>query len=77
MTRAEFLQAYPREPIKIMTGDSLATLEVTAEFPVGADEIACDACSADPGDTVFVDGGRAMCLQCFETYIRPYLMHKG
>ncbi len=65
MTRAEFVARHPRSPIQMR---DLETGWLLEEIPLGADEVICDLCSGDPGDTVVeMRSGRVMrgyCLAC-------------
>src|SRR4051812_39099822 len=48
ITRAEFLALCPRQPIRLT---NLVT-GAYEEFPMGYNEIYCDFCNDDPGETV-------------------------
>lgn len=77
MTRTEFLRRHPRAPFVIT---DLTTGE-REELPMGLDEIACDLCSIDPGDTVYVlyygrGGCRGYCGQCFHSRHARYCTPK-
>jgi hypothetical protein len=73
MTRAEFLTAHPREPLRL-----IADGKVT-ECALGSDEIICDFCDADPGDTTYVlyNGLKGICPACFQRVVKPHLIHEG
>jgi hypothetical protein len=71
MTRSEFLAAYPRTPVSV-NGELV--------FFASADEIACDGCNADPGDTVVTYGEpalRAYCLDCAWRSLYPHCAPAG
>ena len=70
MTRGEFLAAYPRGPIVISFPGSVEPDEV---YPMEPDQIQCDLCGADPGDTTYVlYGTRGYCPRCADEHIKPY-----
>ena len=76
MNRAEFLEAYPRTPIRIL-GFSPDRKRVLGQvIPVPKDTICCDACNQDPLDdiTVVPAGGHAYCRQCADRYVKPYYL---
>ena len=71
MTRPEFQERF-RPSQWTMTSES-----GTESFPVGREEISCDLCGADPGDTIFVwlygtGGCRGYCRACFQESKAPY-----
>jgi hypothetical protein len=65
MTRAKFLELFPREPIRIQDPRTGA---VVAQHEMEPDDIACDSCNDDPGAVVVVVGEMgelgAYCLKC-------------
>ena len=75
MTRTKFLERHPRQPIRLR---DLNTGEILSEESMGADEIWCDLCSADPGETVveavWENGSvvRGYCLTCATRSWFPY-----
>ncbi len=72
-TRAEFLEAFPREPIRIWSSGGKVS-----EIPLGADEIICDFCSADPGDAIFlIYGTKGICRECAARTVFPYVVEVG
>jgi len=72
MSRAEFLEHCPREPVRITDETG------TQEIPIGADEIQCDGRSADPEDLVYlIDGRRAWCKTCYEERLAPHRIGEG
>jgi hypothetical protein len=74
MTRPEFLAAYPRRPIRLSSLDGTRVTEI----PVGEDEIACDHCNADPGETIYVYAGlRSYCQKCYEKCWARYCVPLG
>jgi len=70
MTRAEFIHHHPRTPYRIT---DLVTGEYT-EYPVPPDEVVCDSCNGDCGDTVVVlgEGLRGVCLKCAQEDWYPH-----
>lgn len=68
LTRAEFLERFPRGPVRITAGSEVI------EIPVDADEVICDWCNQDPSDVVVVygDGLRGYCKPCAERQWYPY-----
>ncbi len=70
MSRNEFLDRYPRTPMVIHNLD-------TGErdmYPTPPNEIRCDFCNEDPGETVVVlgDGLRGYCLNCAKSNWYPH-----
>jgi len=69
MSRQEFLEAFPRTPTQLI---DLGTGEVLERIEYGPDEIICDLCDGDPGDTVFLVGPKGICRSCFEKRLKRY-----
>ena len=69
MTRGEFLKECPRTPITL-TDMSTGIVET---YPIDPDDIRCDLCNADPGDTVYLHStNTAYCKVCFLEFHLPY-----
>ena len=73
MKRAEFQERFrPSQwTMSDLNGGNIATI------PVGLDDINCDDCNLDPGDTIFVwmygEGGcRAYCTSCWEENFKKH-----
>lgn len=67
MNRREFLERFPREPIKVYSNSGYF------EIPIPEDTIICDACNADPGDDItVVSNSRAYCRPCADRYVMKY-----
>ena len=75
MTRAEFLEAYPRHPIVFTSVEPDGSIK-RKEYQVGPDDIQCDLCCADPGETVWVlrlgTVVRGHCADCARQGWLPY-----
>lgn len=74
MDRAEFLSAYPREPIIIGPLDLDTSLVIPDKvIPMRPDQIECDLCAEDPGDEIYVvRGTKAYCKTCFDRGCRRH-----
>lgn len=70
MNRAEFLQQFPRTPIKIHSEGR------TEEIPMAPDEILCDLCGNDPGDEIYVihRGRKGYCKECAGISVIPNMI---
>jgi hypothetical protein len=69
MSRAEFLERFPREPVTI----TRVINEHTYIERYHSDAIVCDFCNDDPGDTVYVYASfYGICAACFKRRISPY-----
>lgn len=67
MNREEFLEAFPRQPIRIHQGG------VTKEISMQPNDVWCDLCGQDPGNSIYVihKGRKAYCSDCAGFSIIP------
>jgi hypothetical protein len=73
MTRAEFQADFRPShwTLSDPSGDNVTT------FPVGMEDIQCDGCNVDPGDTIFVwlygrGGCKGYCQDCFNELFKEH-----
>lgn len=68
MSRKQFQFLFPDRKITWTFGDG--STQVT---PIDPEDIACDACSADPENTIYLlNGSRAYCTACYTTRLAQH-----
>lgn len=74
MNREKFLLEFPRVLMLIRDMSTSKVWPALESIPIGVDEIYCDFCNDDPGDTVFLwdHGHKAYCRNCFESNLARY-----
>ena len=72
MDRQEFLSRFPREGVQIWCfEDQKIDVELIPQAP---DEIACDFCSDDPGNEIYLidRGHKVICAKCAGRSVLPH-----
>jgi hypothetical protein len=73
LSREEFLKLCPREPITLTSFDPVSGTIEKESFPMGFDEIYCDLCNEDPGETIYLYARtQARCKSCYNKALKRY-----